>query len=131
MKKAMPLIIVAACILILLLCYSNQKNNAIYIYDLNGDVQGDTVATLTWDDIEQLKTITNLMNEAFLSDRRCSSAEMEYMIELVNSKTENDFLKIGFVDGMVCCSGNVQGISIDHAVSSSVTEADMRNIIDR
>lgn len=121
-------VIIAVCALILL-SGCGDKNPTTYIYEINGAEQGNPVVTLTWDDIDELKMITILLNEASSSEISEPDARMEYTIELVNSDQINDFFEIGFVDGMVCCSGTVQGVTFDHVVSITVTESDIRNMI--
>ena len=129
MRKTTSLIVVA-CIIIFFTSCANKKNDAVYIYEINGDVHGDVVATLTWDDLNEIRTITALINEANSSDNINPNVEMVYGIELVNSDTDNDCFQIGFIDGMVCCTGNVQGLKFDHSISTTITEKDLLNIID-
>lgn len=121
-------VIIAVCALILL-SGCGDKNPATYIYEINGAEQGRPVVTLTWDNVDELKIITILLNEAYSSEISEPDARMEYTIELVNSDQINDFFEIGFADGMVCCSGTVQGVTFDHVVSVTVTESDIRNMI--
>lgn len=85
--------------------------------------------TLTWDDQDALKTITKLLNETIESKEISKNTEMQYRIELVNSNVKNDIFDIGFVDGKVCCNGEVQGVRFDHAVSSTVQQADIEKIL--
>lgn len=70
-----------------------------------------------------------LINEAASSDIVSTGTQMKYEVEIVNVDVDNDFFEIGFVDGMVCCTGTVQGLSFDHAVSTSITENDINSII--
>lgn len=127
-KKAITLVFLA-CVLITLVSCSNRDHNAAYIYEINGVEQGAAIVTLSWDDLEELGTITKLVNEVASSGIIDPNIKMEYQIELVNSNGKNDFFEIGFVDGKVCCTGEVQKISFDHVVSNSITEDDLRNII--
>lgn len=133
MKKAIAIVaavIVVICAIIFFVDYRNGRNDAIYIFELNGEKQGNAIATITWDDTEQVKTIIQLINEAASSDIMSTGTQMKYKVELVNVDVDNDFFEIGFIDGMVCCTGTVQGLSFDHAVSTTITENDINRIID-
>lgn len=129
MKKEIAVTILT-CILAAFIGCSDDDHDAAYIYEINGAKQGRAVVTLTWDDQEELKTIAELVNEAASSSISNQTVKMEYEIELINSNVKNDRFKIGFIDGKVCCTGKVQEIEFDYAVSTSTTENDLKQIID-
>ncbi|MGE4353491.1 MAG: hypothetical protein AB7D36_05355 [Oscillospiraceae bacterium] len=129
MKKTAALILAIACVLILFVGCGSKSNDAAYIYALNNGQREKTMATLTWDDLDALRTFTTLVNEAASSTEKSADTAMQYQIELVNADTDDDVFEIGFTAGMVCCTGAVQGITFDHAVSTSITEADLTDII--
>lgn len=128
-RKISLLLFITACLAALLIGCATEDECAAYIYKLHGDERAELVTTLTWDNLNELAILTALGNEAVSSDATSMDTEMIYRIELVNGDGNNDIFEIGFVDEMVCCTGQIQGAAFNHVVSSSVTEHDLKSIL--
>jgi hypothetical protein len=111
-------------------CSDSGENVAVLIYTADDVNNEKPIASINWDDKNKLIIINQMLNEMYDTAGQLSTdIEMSYIIELVNSGSENDVFAIGFDGDGICGNGKVQGVTIDDSYTKNITVDDFNTIL--